>query len=81
MSVGLRSLCHIGSSGEYRIPISLDALRQMASASRVSGRVCNREWRFTAEDQTALREFIARIDEELVWLQRNAPTSGGEVAP
>jgi hypothetical protein len=71
----------IGSSAEYRIPVSLETLRQMASASSVSGRVCNREWRLRADEQTALREFVARIDEELVWLQRNAPTSGGEATP
>ena len=71
----------IGSSAEYRIPVSMETLRQMAGASRVSGRVCNREWRLTASDRTALSEFVARIDEELVWLQRNAPTSGGEATP
>jgi hypothetical protein len=53
----------------------------MASASRVAGRVCNREWRLSAEDQTAIREFISRIDEELAWLQRDALTSGGRATP
>ncbi len=71
----------VGSSGEYRILVSLETLRQMASASRVAGRVCNREWRLSAEDQTAIREFISRIDEELAWLQRDALTSGGGATP
>lgn len=62
----------------YRVPVDFALLRRMAAATRVAGRVCDREWRVGPESEAALDELVARIDEERTWLSStgDAPRSG-----
>lgn len=62
---------------DVHIIVSLDSVRRMANAERVAARVCTREWRLSDSAGETLREFVARIDEELAW--SGGATSGAEI--
>jgi hypothetical protein len=57
-----------------RTVISIDTLAALSRAERVSGRVCDVEWRFGPNDQALLRELLTRIDEDLAWQRQGGQT-------
>lgn len=50
-----------------RTVISTETLGALSRAERVSGRVCDVEWRLGPSDQALLRELLTRIEEDLAW--------------
>lgn len=60
----------------YSIPVTVELVRRMSTATRVAGRICEEEWRIEERAQLLLREWLARVDEELAWASQ--ATSGGE---
>lgn len=55
-----------------RLPMAF--LRRMHAATRVSGRLCGREWRLDDAGRAALDELMARLAEERVWVEGRSIT-------
>lgn len=52
------------SSSSLTVQIPIATVRELATATRASARVCDREWRLSSVGQARLRELIALLDEE-----------------
>ena len=53
-----------------KVVLSKQALKDMASATRLSGRICSETWRLDDSARKVLTEFTARFHEEVTWQAR-----------
>lgn len=71
-----------GEMASYQFETSLDVARRLGHAQRVSGRMCENEMRWGAGERAFFEELLARMDEEIAWLNATQrATSGGEATP
>lgn len=69
----------IAGRAVYETTLPMVAVRAMAMGGRVSGRICDAEWRLDEQAATVIRDLVTRIDQQLS--SAPPPTLGGQPPP